>query len=267
MIWDTHLHTSFSGDSDARPSDMAEQACRLGLKGICITDHLDPDYPDEPELFMLDLPAYDVQVHRLAESFCGRLPIRFGLEFGLQPHLGEYLHRTAQQFPFDFIIGSSHVVNGMDPYYPAYYEGRSERDAYMEYFESILKNLQTCRDFDVYGHIDYVVRYGPDRNTNYSYREYSDILDEILCELIHLGKGIEINTAGFKYGLGHPNPEEDIIRRYRELGGEIITIGADGHSPDTIAWDFARVPDILKSCGFRYYTVFQNRQPEFIPLP
>ena len=136
----------------------------------------------------------------------------------------------------------------------------------MEYFESILENIATDADYDVYGHIDYVVRYGPNKNAKYSYSKYSDIIDEILRRLIAKGKGIEINTAGFKYGLGHPNPTEEIICRYRELGGEIITIGADGHKPEHVAYDFNKVPDILKAAGFKYYTVFKDRKPDFISL-
>lgn len=110
------------------------------------------------------------------------------------------------------------------------------------------------------GHIDYVVRYGPEKNKNYSYDKYKDVIDEILRQLIAHGKGIELNMAGFKYGLGHPNPTEEILHRYRELGGEIITIGADGHAPDQIAWDFDKVPQLLKAAGFDYFTVFTKRE-------
>ena len=49
-----------------------------------------------------------------------------------------------------------------------------------------------------------------------------------------MGKGIELNTGGFKYGLGHPNPCEDIIKRYKELGGEIITLGSDAHKCESL---------------------------------
>ena len=118
----------------------------------------------------------------------------------------------------------------------------------------------------MYGHLDYVVRYGPNKNKYYSYEKYADIIDEIIRQLVQHGKGIEINTAGFKYGLNHPNPTEEILHRYKELGGEIITIGADGHKPEHIAFDFDKVPDILKNAGFKYYTVFKERKPEFISL-
>lgn len=158
-------------------------------------------------------------------------------------------------------------MHGVDPYYPAYWENHSEEEGYREYFESILENIAAFDGFDVYGHIDYVVRYGPNKNANYSYQKYADIIDEILKALIIKGKGIEINTGGFKYGLGHPNPAEDIIKRYHELGGEIITIGADAHQPEHVAFDFEKVPSILKEAGFTHYTVFKNRKPEFIPIP
>lgn len=266
MIWDTHMHTNFSGDSDASPESMAEKAISLGLSGVCITDHLDYDYPDEPETFLLDVENYVPEILNLQKKYEDRLPISLGIELGLQPHLADKHRALLEQYSFDFVIGSSHVVHGIDPYYPAYYENRTEAAAYREYFESILENILAFDGFDIYGHIDYVVRYGPNKNADYSYRKYQDIIDEILKTLIEKGKGIELNTSGFKYGLGHPNPTEDIIRRYRELGGEIITIGADGHRPEHIAYDFEKVPGILKSCGFDYFTVFQNRTPQFISI-
>ncbi|MCD8218735.1 MAG: histidinol-phosphatase HisJ family protein [Clostridiales bacterium] len=266
MLWDTHMHTSFSGDSDAAPEDMIKKALSLGLNGICITDHMDLDYPDDPELFLLDPNAYFPALTHLQNEYHSTLPVRIGIELGLQPHLSDTHRNLVYTHNFDFVIGSSHVVHGMDPYYPAYYEGRTEEEAYYEYFTSIIENIRAFDDFDVYGHIDYVVRYGPDRNKNYSYAHYRDVIDEILKLLIEKGKGIEINTGGYRCGLGHPNPTEDILKRYRELGGEIITLGSDAHKPEDIAYDFRRIPAILHDCGFAYYTVFKERKPVFIKL-
>ena len=155
------------------------------------------------------------------------------------------------------------MVNGQDPYYPAFFEGRTEKESYISYFESIIENLHTMSCFDVYGHIDYVVRYGPNKNQFYSYKEYSDWLDEIIRLLIDKGLGMEINTGGYAAGLGHPNPHEDILKRYRELGGEIVTIGSDAHAPERIAADFDRACSILKKCGFRYHAIFRKRKPTF----
>ena len=268
ILWDCHMHSSFSADSDTPMEVMIHRAVETGLQGITFTEHLDPDYPVTPDNldFSLDIPAYKEKLAELSDMYKDKIQVRFGIELGLQMHLGEYFDSLLSQTSFDFVIGSSHLVHGYDPYYPEFFEGRKEFLCYMEYFESILENISAYDGFDVYGHIDYVVRYGPNKNREYSYGRYKDILDEILKKLISMGKGIELNTGGYHYGLGEPNPCTAVIRRYRELGGEIITIGADAHTPDKIACAFDKAASVLEACGFRYYTIFKDRKPEFISL-
>lgn len=267
-LWDCHMHSSFSADSPTPMKEMIETAVRKGLSGICFTEHLDPDYPPGPENldFSLDIPSYRSKLKELQEAYRGRIQIRFGIELGLQPHLANIFQELAQTESFDFIIGSSHVVHGADPYYPDFYKGRQEADCYEEYFVSILENLEAFQNMDTYGHLDYVVRYGPNKNKQYSYRAYQEILDTILRRLIHLSIALEVNTGGFAYGLGQPNPCREIIARYRELGGELITLGADAHVPERIAYSFPQAKALLEECGFRYYTIFHDRKPEFLPL-
>lgn len=268
VLWDCHTHTSFSADSETPMESMIEKAIQKGLQGICFTEHLDPDYPKTPDQikFDLDVRNYQETLFSLKEQYSNQIDIRFGIELGIQKHLKDFFQGLLFAAPFDFVIGSSHVVHGYDPYYPEYFQDRDEASCYLEYFESILENLSSFSDMDVYGHIDYIVRYGPNKNRDYSYGKYQEILDEILKTLISCGRGIELNTGGFQYGLGEPNPCTDVIRRYKELGGEIITIGSDAHKPDRIAYSFDRAVSILEHCGFQYYTVFQNRRPQFFKL-
>ena len=265
MLCDFHLHTCFSGDSDTPPARQIEQAIALGMKQICVTDHHDYGVQTQCD-FRLDLDAYFPAMERLRQQYQDQIRIEIGVELGLQCRVGAYLEELAGRYPFDFIIGSSHFIDGQDPYYPEYFQGRSEADAYRRFFESSLKRVQTLDCFDSYGHLDYVVRYGPARNQNYSYEAYQDLIDPILKTLIEKGKGLECNTGGLRYGLGHPNPCEDILRRYRQLGGEILTIGSDAHSPEQVGYGFQTASRLLAACGFRYYTVFHRRKPEFLPL-
>ena len=265
-LYDMHIHSHFSGDSDATPIQIVQKAYELGLQGICFTDHLDIDYKESPGLFDLDISSYKKEILSIKESFHNRLDICFGIELGLQPYLAEENSKIILENDFDFVIGSTHVVKQTDIYYPSFYEGRNEDDCYREYFEETLKNAASNVDFDVYGHLDYVVRYGPNKNQFYSYQKFSDVIDEILRTLIHKGKGIELNTAGFKYGLGHAHPTIETLKRYKELGGEIITLGSDGHAPEQIAWEFNKVPSLLEEAGFQYFTIFKNRKPKFIKL-
>ena len=161
------------------------------------------------------------------------------------------------------MIGSVHLIHGQDPYYRTFFEGRSDEEAYQEAFQVTIENLKKVNSFDSLGHLDYVVRYGTHQAEEYSYKKYAEEIDEILEILIAQGKGLEMNMAGMKYGLGFPNPHPDVIRRYKELGGEIVTIGADAHRPEHIAFDYEQAREILISCGFSYYAEFKGRKPIF----
>ncbi|MBE5922477.1 MAG: histidinol-phosphatase HisJ family protein [Lachnospiraceae bacterium] len=266
MLCDFHLHSRFSGDCEAAPEAIVRQAVKLNMKAFCITDHLDMDFPGDLN-FDLDQNAhftYWKDMQALAKK--DGLDVCIGMETGLEPYLSERLKAAVHKYPYDFIIGSSHLVHRQDPYYPEYFAGREEAAVYREYFESILENLKVCHDFDVYGHIDYIVRYGPNKNKFYSYEAYREIIDEILRILISLGKGIELNTGGFTSGLGMPNPCPEIIKRYRELGGEIITVGSDAHDAVKIGHHFTEAREILLDAGFRYYCIFKERKPVFLPV-
>ncbi len=267
---DCHLHSSHSGDSHAPMEDMVRQGIAAGLDTMCFTEHHDIDYPvtrEEPEnIFLLNTDSYLYDLARLKEKYAGQIRLLFGVELGLQPEAFRPVSVYAKSFEFDFIIGSSHVCHGTDPYFPAFYENRTEAEAYREYFESVLENIKKFSCYDVYGHLDYVVRYGPNRDRDYSYEAYRDIFEEILHALIEKEKGIELNTGGLRNGTRDVHPCLEVLKRYRELGGEIVTVGSDAHSPQDIAADFDRAAEALKAAGFRYYTVFEKRTPEFKKL-
>lgn len=267
---DAHMHTSFSTDSDAAAEEMIERAIVKGLEAVCITDHLDLDFPFYEDLgehaFELDVKMYVQKIHVLRQKYTDKLHVRTGIELGLQPHLADIYRELTADYPFDFVIGSIHLVHGKDPYYRESFGEISDEELYRAAFETTLENVSAANCFDVLGHLDYVVRYGREQAKGYSYLKYADILDEILRMIIEKGIGLELNTAGFKYGLDFCNPHPDILRRYRELGGEIVTIGSDAHKPEHIAWEFTKAAGILESCGFRYYTEFESRKPDFRAL-
>lgn len=265
MLNDFHLHTSFSGDCDIPPQIQIEKAISLGMNRICITDHHDYDVVSDCN-FELDLPSYFPAMEDLKNRYQSQIQIEIGIELGLQQHIAGYLKTISRQYPLDFIIGSSHFIDGLDPYFPVFFEKRSEKESYRRFFQVSLERIQKLDCFDSYGHLDYIVRYGPSQNKNYAINDYMEYIDPILRALIEKGKSLECNTGGFRYGLGHPNPCEEILCHYRKLGGELITVGSDAHSSDYVGYAFERTAELLKACGFRYYTVYHQRKPEFLPL-
>ncbi len=267
-MWDQHMHCAFSGDSTTPPKEMANAALSRGLTGICFTDHHDIDYPKMPEEpdFLIPFDSYFKEVETLQAEYETKLNIHIGIELGLQPQVAEQNAQVLAKHPFDFCIGSVHVVHHQDPYYGGLFSGRTDEEAFEDYLLATLENIKAFDGFDVLGHIDYMVRYCPNQVKNYRPSDFTDLVDEILTYLISHGKGIEVNTSGYKVGLNMPHPHPEILKRYQELGGEILTIGADAHVPDHIAYDFPVAIDLLKELGFSYYTVFEGHKPQQLPL-
>lgn len=259
---DVHTHSSFSTDSTEPLWELAAAAVGKGLKTLCITEHHDFDYPTEGE-FLLDVPAYRGELLRTREEFSGRLEILLGVELGLLDYAAPRLYEFAKSGGFDFIIGSAHQIDGLDPYYPEYFDEMGDRGGITHFFDAMLSSVKAFDDFDVLGHFDYIVRYSHAKS--YNPADYREVIDEILKTVIAKGKGIEINTAGVgKLGYPHPNPF--VLKRYKELGGKIVTIGSDAHDRTRVAADFDKAEQALRQAGFKYYAVFRGRKPTFYTI-
>lgn len=272
---DFHTHTAFSDDSDATVETMAEQAISQGLKTLCITDHMDYLYPAQyaPDTFVFDPDAYFAKLTKIKEDYKSKLEILIGIELGLRNEEGiseqclAYYKKLCGQYPFDFIIGSTHVLENIDPYYREFLEDYPTEEKLRLYFKTILENVKKYDMFQVCGHLDYFVRYLPrGMDRDYRFEDYREPIEEILKKLIESGRGLEVNTAGYKYGLPFAHPRPEALALYRALGGEILTIGSDAHAPEHIAYDFAKIRELLLSLGFKYYTVYRGRKAEFLPL-
>lgn len=267
MISDMHTHTSFSSDSKADINLQIEKAIQLGMSHIAITDHHDIDYPPWHSTYLLENEdKYVETIQSLKDIYKGRINVILGVEIGIQTHIVDEINAFIKKFPFEFIIGSTHCFERKDTEDQSLYNFRSKEAAIYKYFETVFENISKFKNFDVVGHLDFVLRDIPGKNKGFSYNTYSDILDNILNEIIYSGRGIECNTKSLFVGMGEPSPDRSIIKRYKELGGEIITFGSDAHDSERIGCSFSIASEIVKECGFKYYTVYENRKPIFIKI-
>ena len=266
MRADIHMHSNFSHDSDYTPEQMILGSIEKGLKVICFTDHYDKDDFAWGQEDVFDPEEYFRVMKPLQEKYKEQIDMRIGVEIGMQPYLEPFYRQFVKKYPFDFVIGSVHSIRRSDIAHKDIFIDHTDDEVYRITMEETLEDVRLYDDFDTLGHLDYMTRYGKEREKEYSYQKYSDLIDEILKVLIHKGKGLELNMAGLKYGLPYAHPHVDVLKRYKELGGEIITVGADGHKPEHIAYDFHKVSEILCECGFAYYTEFKERKPIFCKL-
>ena len=260
-MYDSHIHSKFSTDSIMDAKEACQRAVDIGLDGIVFTDHIDIDYPDFDESFYIDLNEHAAFFEKLAADWQGRLKVLKGIEIGYQPHIIKEMNDIFNNHSFDFVIGSVHIIEKTDPYTGKFYIGKSQHQAYTIYLEEILHCVNDFENFDVIGHIGYAARYGNYENKNMLYADYTDVMDKILKEAIHKGKGIEINTSGLRTDLKSTIPGYDVFKRYCELGGDIITIGSDSHEVQYLGYKFDEVIEQLKKIGFKYITHFEKRKP------
>lgn len=260
-MFDFHMHTTVSFDGHGTPGQMLRAAERRGLKEICFTDHRDY-VPGEKQDMVFDFDAYEEAYDNLTSS---RLKIRLGVEMGLkeydQPRLREDLARRR----FDFVLGSVHFVDETDVYFPEFWQGRTVEQAEQRFLEQTLACVEANADFDVLAHLTYLSKARPHPAPRaIHWEDHREIGDEILKILVKKGKGLELNTSGRDKGVGFL-PEEAYFRRFRELGGQIVTIGSDAHGPERVGQYGEEACALLRDI-FGYVCTFEDRQPIFHKL-
>ena len=255
---DYHMHTCFSGDSEADPREHVKQAILMGLDEICFTYHRDFDYPIDS--FDLDVEKYYQMIMALKEEFKDEIKIKWGIEIGLDMNYQKEINELINRYPFDFVIGSIHVIDHTEFYYGDFFNGLSKEQAHRYFFEETLRCVKNFDCFNVLGHLDYIMRYGPYENKMIDHDKYQDLIDEIFKTLIAKNKGIEVNTSGYALlkTCGFPNFEQ--VKRYYDLGGRIITIGTDSHTSDRVGEHVEDVKINLEKIGFKDVTTFTNRK-------
>ena len=261
-----HFHSQVSFDADYPLVDMCRAASEAGLRYLCLTDHCDlmDEYGRPDDSF--DWAAVDAELQAARAAFPD-LILRRGVELGqamLRPVAAE---RTLSEPGIDFVLGSMHnSSDGADFYWGKFTDSPQCLHLLEDYLNTLLALCKTDW-FDSLAHLTYPIRYMRYRDgVPVDFHPFDDLVREILRTLIHRGKALELNTSGYRQGLGEPLPPEYMLRMYRDLGGDLITIGTDAHEPIHMAHGLDRGAALLETCGFRYVTLYENRIPQQIKL-
>lgn len=254
---DYHVHTSYSPDSDASIEEYLIQAKELGLEYVIFTDHIDMGAIELEFQKHIEYGEYFKTMRRLEEEY--EMPIRVGVEIGYEKNYKDKIDEFLAGYPFDFVISSIHYGDGKDFYIGDFFDGKSQHRSYLRYFEVMLEMVENFSNFEVVGHLDHIVRYGPFDCRGYEYEDYKEIIDKILKIIIKKGKGIELNTSGLRGELKTTFPKEEVVKRYKELGGKIITVGSDAHFSSDYYAGVLEGMDILRNIGFAEVSSFSKR--------
>lgn len=274
MFSDLHTHSAISDDAEDSMRAMALAAAEKGLELLCLTDHADLDALDgSPQRQPFPLGEWRAAFEEAREAAGDRVALRLGLELGEADHHPEAAAALAAAVP-DFIIGSTHNLLHTPDFYcgrpggeaPALFNTAEKRRALLDRYVSELEATARLGFFDVLGHIGYPLRYMRPYEPQLSLMPWRDRLAELLRGLIAAGKGIEVNTSGLRGSLGETMPAPWLLRLYRDLGGEVLTLGSDAHRCRDLGAGITETKKWLAELGFRRHCVYNKRKAEFYPL-
>lgn len=260
MLTDYHLHTTFSKDGKQSPDELCRAALSKGVTHIAITDHVDI-YPDPVgEIYdITDPAAYISTIDTLKERY-PQLSIQRGLEIGYVPECWDQALARYRQVQPDFVLGSLHLVDKVDPYEAKYFENRTQRAAYSAYLDFLLQAIPHLAAIShVLAHLDYVSKFAPFSDPELRYEDYPTQVDAVLDAVIKSGMALEINTSGYRRRSA-PLPGPSILRRYYLKGGRRITFGSDGHEAPYVGYEMEKAQKLARDIGFTRHSIWIHGQ-------
>lgn len=265
---DTHTHSSYSHDGVPPLETLVLEAISRGLKYLAVTDHCDKDcvaLPGFAWVRQIDLSARKKQMTELKTKYADKIYLADALEYGYAPQADKLYIDVQKEYKTDYVINSVHIVEGTDVYFKEYFDARTKKQAYTAYLEAVRASVDAPYEYDTIGHLGYIARCATYPDKKLYYGDFADLIDDILKAVIAKGKALEVNTSskGTKCDLFH---DTTILKRYRELGGELLTLGSDAHEPVRLCADFDEAAAAISSCGFKYVFVFKNHAPEAVSI-
>ena len=255
MIFDSHMHTKFSADSKMTAQEAIAKAEELNL-GVVFTEHFDYGVAADGKNFTFDPSAYMNEYKNLRGE-----KIRLGVEVGLRKFARAANENFLAQADFDLVIGSIHLVDDLDIYYPEFFANKDKATAYKKYFQQMAEEIAVA-DFDVLGHIDYICRTAPYDNPEIDYATFAAEIDAVLKIVVERGKVLELNTRRFK-NFRAVEELVPVYKKYRALGGRFVTIGSDAHKVAAVGNYFSRALDFVRELNLTPVT-FSERKLEKI---
>ena len=271
-LTDVHTHSAFSADGRAPLADMLARARALGMRWYGVSEHFDYDYLAEGILAegqpvrMIDAPRYFAEARRLQAQYAQEMRVLVGGEFGFSAHPeAQRLYREIiARFHPDFVVNSTHSVDGKDVWFGEYFAGKQKREAYRRYLERVRESLDAPYPYDIVAHLGYVARNAPYADKALRYEDFPALLDDIFRTIAAKDKILEVNSSA--RGAGDFLPSEELLGRYYALGGRKVSFASDAHDTDAVGRGREHIVGVLAAIGFAGATVPQNGRHILVPF-
>ncbi len=266
---DYHVHEKHSRDAATAmiPEYIASAEAR-GVHEIAFTTHFITVGPDVAISIREDeIPEYIEDIRRAQANTKVRLLA--GLEVDYFPGEEHHLEQVLDNHDFDFILGSTHYVNGVDigsqTQAEGFFAGRPIKRAADEYYK-VWKRAIESGLFDVMAHPDYWRKYLHFYDKTAPWGEYGSAVFDALQAAADNSIGIEVNTAGERAGTGHFYPLQEFLIAAHEAGIENVTVGSDSHTAGTLGYRLDEAARMLRDAGFTTISSYEKRRGRRTPI-
>ena len=270
ILYDCHIHTEHSPDSRQPLDEICETAIERGLRGIAITDHAELWHLEEHRTFQ-EIAASVAEAKAADAQYGGRLRVLSGVEIAEAQDDSENTAKILRLAKYDVVLASCHSIafdrwSASDffadiPFDRETVPEETLREFLDAYFQKVLR-MARLDDYDVLTHLTNPLRYINGKyHRNQDWHPWRDLIDEILRTVIRRNKALEVNTSGIHGYYGDWMPDREILSRYHDMGGTLLTLASDAHTANRVGNAFAETEELLKNIGFSQYCYYERRQP------
>lgn len=257
---DYHMHTALCGHAIGSLEQYVRHAISIGLKEIGFSDHA-PMVHERMQGVTMDmrqLSLYHRMIDDVKAAYGDQITIKYALESDFIPGFEAQTKAIIDAYPYDYIIGSVHFVDGWaidDPAAKEYWNTVDINKVWRQYFDLLRQSAKTGY-FNIIGHSDLPKKFG--------HRATEDMTNEVRATakiFNECGVAVEINTSGLRKPIGEIYPAPAYLKIYREAGVP-LTFGSDAHTPQDVGKNFSDAVDLAKSAGYTEYVLFKQRKIE-----
>ena len=259
---DMHTHTRYSFDSETDPIQLIQNAINNDIKVLAITDHYDTDNDDFQFGSFFQIEERKEEMLSLKKKFSDKIKILHAIELG-QPFLRRELSdNIIKQGDFDYVLGSVHNLKGMPDFYYFDYSKMNNEMINKFLYNTFTSEIELTKIpyVNTIAHITYPLKYLYRTGKEVDLSNFNDILIELFKSMIKNNKILEVNTASMRKGTNFLMPEVNLIKLYKECGGELVTVGSDAHFAEHVGCEIEYVYNILKDLGFKYISFCENKE-------
>ncbi len=251
---DYHMHTALCGHAVGSLEEYVQHAISIGLTEMGFSDHA-PMVHERLQGVTMDyrqLPLYHRLIDEVKAKYADKIIIKYALEADFIPGFEDKTKAIIDAYPYDYIIGSVHYVNGWAVDDPATIERWKTQDVnqiWHDYFKLLRQSAQTGM-FHIIGHSDLPKKFG--------YRPTVDMTDEVKATakvFKETGVAVEINTSGLRKPIKEMYPCPAYLKIYCEAGVP-LTFGSDSHTPQDVGKNFKEAVELAKAAGYSEHLVF-----------